>query len=206
MSEATKNPALADFLTLVHARRGHFELESGHHSNLWLDLDGLFFDSKRVTPFVRRLVEQLRPHNITLVCGPQLGGAFLAQWVARELGASFCFTERIAADTPNTKALYSVRYVLPNAFQARVNGQRTALVDDVMSAGSALRGTYQEMQRQGANVIVIGALLTLGQRGESFFQQQALPTVTAIRDDFSTWLPAECPLCAQKIALEQVTQ
>ena len=29
-------------LELLSVRRGHFVLESGHHGNLWLDLDSLF--------------------------------------------------------------------------------------------------------------------------------------------------------------------
>jgi len=32
----------AAFMKLVDGRRGHFRLESGHHSGLWLDLDPLF--------------------------------------------------------------------------------------------------------------------------------------------------------------------
>src|SRR5437870_1450343 len=30
-----------DLLSSVRARRGHFELESGHHSDFWLDLETL---------------------------------------------------------------------------------------------------------------------------------------------------------------------
>ncbi len=43
-------PTLASFLTLVSGRRGHFRLESGHHSDLWLDLDPLFADPLAVDP------------------------------------------------------------------------------------------------------------------------------------------------------------
>ena len=31
-----------ELLTLLAARKGHFRLESGHHRNLWLDLEPLF--------------------------------------------------------------------------------------------------------------------------------------------------------------------
>lgn len=39
-------PTLAGLLELVHGRRGHFRLESGHHSSLWLDLDALFAEPR----------------------------------------------------------------------------------------------------------------------------------------------------------------
>jgi orotate phosphoribosyltransferase len=36
------------------ARRGHFRLESGHHGELWLDLDPLFARPARLAPFTDR--------------------------------------------------------------------------------------------------------------------------------------------------------
>lgn len=34
-------------LDAVAASHGHFVYESGHHGDLWLDLDGLFVDARR---------------------------------------------------------------------------------------------------------------------------------------------------------------
>ena len=83
------------FLELVAARRGHFQLESGHHGSLWLDLDPLFTEPGRVEPFVAALATALEPYHVDAVCGPLLGGAFLAQLVARALDAEFLYTERV---------------------------------------------------------------------------------------------------------------
>src|SRR5213075_1031098 len=101
--------------------------ESGHHGELWFDLDGLFAEPPRIAPFVTALAESIRPHNVTIVCGPLLGGAFLAQLVAHAIGAAFCFTERVLP--AQSTALYRARYVLPAAFSRRVRGQRVAIVD-----------------------------------------------------------------------------
>lgn len=38
----------SDLLAASSATRGHFRYESGHHGNLWLDLDALFVDPRRV--------------------------------------------------------------------------------------------------------------------------------------------------------------
>lgn len=192
----------AAFLDLVAGRRGHFRLESGHHSGLWLDLDPLFAEPRRITPFVQALANALRPHNVSMVCGPLLGGAFLAQLIAHTLGAEFCFTERAMPGQPGD--LYRARYLLPTAFAARIEGKRIAIVDDVMSAGSALRGTYAELHSRGAVTVVVGALLVLGSTGAGFFAEHTVPVEAAAREDYDLWLPADCPLCAKGLPLEDV--
>lgn len=194
--------SIASFLKLVSGRRGHFRLESGHHSDRWLDLDSLFADPQAVDPFVAALAAALVPHNVSMICGPLLGGAFLAQLVARALSVEFCFTERMAAAP--AEGLFRATYRLPSALAMRVAGKRVALVDDVMSAGSALRGTYTELQTHGAIPVVAGALLVLGSTGADFFAQRGLAVEAVLRDVHNLWSPAECPLCAAGQALESV--
>ena len=196
----TGEPTAAAFLELVAGRRGHFRLESGHHGGLWLDLDSLFAEPRRVEPFVSSLAKALRPYGVAAVCGPLLGGAFLAQLVARALAIEFCFTQRVMPGEPG--GLYSARYRLPEAFAARIRGKRLAMVDDVMSAGSALRGTFAELEARGATPVVAGALLVLGSKGAEFFATRGLPVEAAARDDYEMWLPADCPLCTAGVLLE----
>ena len=191
-----------DFLALVSGRRGHFRLESGHHGGLWLDLDPLFAEPRRIGPFVIALAEAVRPHGVDAVCGPLLGGAFLAQLVAHALGVELCFTERVMPAEGN--GLYRARYLLPAAFRARVRGKRIAMVDDVMSAGSALRGTYAELRAHGAVPVVAGALMVLGSAGADFFAGEGVPVAAVTRDDYTLWLPDDCPHCAAGVALEDV--
>ena len=192
----------AAFLDLVAGRRVHFRLESGHHSRMWLDLDALFASPSQVEPFVAALATTLRSYDVALVCGPLLGGAFLAQLVARELGAQFCFTERMPP-SPDA-AMYGVRYRLPSAFVERVRGRRIAMVDDVMSAGSALRGTYAELSAYGALPVVAAALLVLGTTGADFFAMHDVMVEGVAREEFDLWLPNECPLCAAGIPLQDI--
>lgn len=194
------SPSLAAFLKLVAGRRGHFRLESGHHSDLWLDLDPLFADPRAVDPFVAALSGALVPHGASIICGPLLGGAFLAQLVARALGAEFCFTERVPAG--QGEGLFRAEYRLPRAFALQVAGRRVAMVDDVMSAGSALRGTHAALLAHGAIPVAAGALLALGSTGADFFAQRGLAVVAVIRDRHTLWTPAECPLCVAGEALE----
>jgi orotate phosphoribosyltransferase len=188
------------FLGLVSGRHGHFRLESGYHGRLWLDLDPLFAEPRRVEPFVGALAASLRPYEVGVVCGPLLGGAFLAQLVAHALGAEFCFTER--ADAGGGGELYGASYRLPPALRARVGGKRAAVVDDVMSTGSSLRATYEELRSHGAEVAAAGALLVLGTRGADFFAAHGVAVEAVARDEYQTWEPTRCPLCGAGVPLE----
>jgi orotate phosphoribosyltransferase len=181
-------------------RRGHFLLESGHHSSLWLDLDGLFSKPRQIEPLVTNMTASLRRHDVSVVCGPLVGGAFLAQLVAGKLGVEFCYTRRQpAVDTPG---MYQARYRLPEAFSTSVRGRRTAIVDDVMSAGSALRSTFASLQSAGAVPVVAGALLVLGSTGADFFAQEGLPVLAVVRQEHKLWNPPDCPLCEAGMPIE----
>jgi orotate phosphoribosyltransferase len=192
----------AAFLDMVGGRQGHFGLESGHHSRLWLDLGSLFADPRAIEPFVTSLSDALRPYEVSGVCGPLLGGAFLAQLLAHRLDAGFSFAEReMPGEAPG---LYRARYRVPAALAARVAGKRLAIVDDVMSAGSALRGMYADLRAHGAICVVAGALLVLGSTGADFFAREGIPVEATARRDFELWEPARCPLCAAGVPLEDM--
>src|SRR5262249_6622574 len=77
-------------LALLPARRGHFLFESGHHGDLWLDLELLCLTPDRLRPLAARLAS----YEIDAVCGPLVEGAFVALMVASELGVPFRYAER----------------------------------------------------------------------------------------------------------------
>jgi orotate phosphoribosyltransferase len=190
------------FFELTTARRGHFQLESGYHSELWFNLDALLAVPKLIDPMVTQFAYLLRRHEVSAVCGPLLGGAFLAQLVARKLEVEFIFTER--AMPSDSQELFAAAYRLPPALAAHVQGRRVAIVDDVMSAGSALRGTYAELKSHGANPVVAGALMVLGDTGAAFFAENGVPVEAVVWEDYSLWHPAECPHCSAGRPLENV--
>lgn len=192
----------AAFLELVGARRGHFRLESGHHGALWLDLDALFAEPRRIARLVTALTNRIRSYDVSVVCGPLQGGAFLAQLVAHALDVEFWYTERMMPS--ESGALYQVRYRLPPSIASRAVDKRVAMVDDVMSAGSALRGTFAELRAHGTTPVVAGALLILGTLGEAYFAEQRIAVEAVSRGDYEIWRPADCPLCAAGQPLEDI--
>jgi len=189
-----------NLLSLVAPRRGHFRLESGHHSGLWLDLSRMFIEPRRVQPFVVNLARAIQPYDVAGVCGPLVGGALLAQMLASALDVEFFFTER---ELPRARdGLYGVRYRLPDGVQAAVRGRRIAIVDDAISAGSAVRGTLVELEAHGAETAVVATLLLLGSAAAPYFTERGLPLEAVARVPFELWVPAECPLCASGAPFE----
>ena len=194
----------ADPLAGVPARRGHFVLESGYHTDLWLSLDALFVDPAALAPQVAALADLLRPHAPTAVCGPLLGGAFLAQALATQMGLRFY----VAQPAPSIAdgGLYSAVYDLPADQRRRVAGERIALVDEVISAGSSVRATDAALAAAGATTVVVGSLLVLGDRAVDHFAARGVPLVALARQPFTLWPPTACPLCAAGTPLEDPTR
>lgn len=201
MSDNFENEHLQrEFLDLLHTRQGHFKLESGHHGNLWLDLDLLFLRPRVLQKFVIELARQISYFDIDTICGPLVGGALIAQDIATEMGVEFFYTERIAP--PKSDAFYSVGYRLPSQFRKIADSKKVAIVDDVINAGSAVRGTLSELQSLGATPVVIGTFLVLGETGLVYFAERNLPLRSISYLPNEIWMPEKCPLCAAKIPLD----
>src|SRR5262245_6738736 len=78
-------PTDDQLVELLSMRRGHFRFVSGHHGELWLDLDQLFQQPAALRPFVDALAVRVARHRIDAVCGALVGGALLAQSIAATL-------------------------------------------------------------------------------------------------------------------------
>lgn len=176
-----------DVLGMMHARRGHFQLESGHHSDLWLDVDAAFVRPARLVPTAAGLAERLARQRPEAVCGPLNGGAFLAQQIAVELDIECYFAERISRGS----GLYSAEYRVGRS----VAGKRVAVVDDVINAGSAVRSTLADIDRNEGTPVALAALLVLGAPATVLAAERGIPLEYAELADNILWSPEDCPLC-----------
>jgi orotate phosphoribosyltransferase len=179
-------------LELLEARRGHFLLESGHHGDLWLELDRLFARPARLEPFATELGSRLAAHGIEGVCGPITGGAFVAQTIATKLDLEFSWTER----SPDG-------YRIPDPLRAPLEGKTVAIVDDVVNAASAAGATLEQLRECGARPVAIGALVTLGGTPGAFAEREGLALERLATQANTLWDPSECPMCAAGEPLEQ---
>lgn len=189
----TINPALP-------CRRGHFRLESGYHTDVWMTLDALFTEPQRTAESIDRLAERLRPHDVSGVCGPFVGGAFLALLLAQRLNIRFFYTQPVAAE-PSTK-MFAAHYHLTPELQRHVAGGRIAVVDDMISAGSSARATVDAVHAASATVVVVGCLTALGTEGKDHFTTLGLPFESIDAQPLNLFHPNDCALCASGVPLE----
>jgi orotate phosphoribosyltransferase len=192
---------LDEILSLFAARKGHFRFESGYHGDLWLEIPPAYLHPRSLRPYAARLARLLGPHRLEAVCGPLVEGALLAQMVAEELDVEFYFAEQFIR--PASNDLYPVGYRIPTALRDGIRGKRIAVVDDVINAGSAVRGAVEDLEACGAQLAAIGSLLLLGLHASAFAASKHVPLETLAhlaKNDL--WEPSSCPLCASGVPLE----
>jgi orotate phosphoribosyltransferase len=182
------------------ATTGHFLLESGLHAEAWIDLDTMFLEPTLLAPRITALASLLSGHRISAVCGPLVGGAFVAQALALQLGIRFYYVERVRPGTPG--GLFQAQYRLPASQRAHAASERFAIVDDVIGAGSAVRATVNELASLGAQIAVAGALLMLGNSAGNHLAKPGVPVVTLGTKDVAMWEPDRCPHCRAGMPLQ----
>jgi orotate phosphoribosyltransferase len=179
----------------VSAARGHFRYESRHHGDLWLDLDGLLVDARRVRGWAAELAHRVADCRPEIVCGPLIGGAFVAQVLAAELGAGFVYAERLLADNG------AVHYRIAPPLRAMLRGKPVLLADDAVNAGSALSATLADLRECGAEPVGFGSLLALGDAATRMARQHDLPFFAMVSLARTLWAPEDCLLCRAAVPL-----
>lgn len=191
-----------EILSLVKSRSGHFKYESGHHGDTWLDLETICSSPAALRPYVTELSSRIDVYRPEIVCGPLIEGALLALLVAAEMRRTFVYALR---DAPkDDDRLYTVEYRIPEPLREAVRGQRVVIVNDVISAGSAVRGAYEDLSSLQADVVVVASLVVLGEAFAGFAREHRLPVIGLLQRPHQVWEPSRCPLCARGMKLEQL--
>ena len=193
-----------ELMALLSPRRGHFRMESGYHSELWFELDRLFAEPATIRPFAHTLARRLGDHRLEVIGGPQSGGATLAAVIADELGLPSFAAQRIAPAADSDR-LFPVNYLLAAPDRERVRGRRVAIVDDAISAGSAVRATHRDLVTCGAIPVALGAFIVFGEKAARFAAENALALESLTFTEFNMWPPDECPLCRKRLPLDHVS-
>jgi orotate phosphoribosyltransferase len=194
-----------ELVSQLPGRIGHFRLESGHHSDLWIDLELLCLRPEFVRQRAAELAARLRKHRVDAVCGPLVEGAFVALLVASDLGVEFCYTERFVSQIDGQPpSLFPVEYRVPAVLRGRLRGKRVAIVNDVISAGSAVRGTLADLESCEAQTVALAALAVLGSSAEELAALNNIGLESLASFPFTMWTPTECPLCDAGVALQNI--
>jgi orotate phosphoribosyltransferase len=126
---------------------GHFQLSSGLHSTVYLQCALVLQYPEKAESFGRAIAEQYRDAGIQLVASPAIGGIVIGHEVARALGARFVWTERDAGEMTLRRGFT----VAP--------GEKTLVVEDVITTGGSTRETIEALKRAGAEVVGAASII-----------------------------------------------
>jgi orotate phosphoribosyltransferase len=158
---------------------GHFILTSGLHSPSYLQCALLLQQPKTAEEFGRAIAEHFRREGIQLVASPAIGGIVIGHEVARALGARFIWTERDNG-----------RMVLRRGFSVQP-GERTLVVEDVLTTGGSTRETVETIQTLGGQVVAAASIIDRsGGAANVGVPRMALATLNVPAVD-----PSSCELC-----------
>ena len=173
--------------------------ESGHHGAVWLDLELLLLRPERVQPLAEALAYRLRAHQPEAVCGPLVEGAFVALMVALSLRVPFSYSEPVRDS--DARGLFPVSYPIPRSLGPWLHGKRVAVVNDVMNAGSAVRGTLASLRQCGAQPVAIGTLAAYGSAASELAASHEVALEVLASFPSQIWEPSACPLCTKGVPL-----
>jgi orotate phosphoribosyltransferase len=116
------------------------------------------------------------------------GGALLAELIADRLNLRFGFAERSLVDGRSC-------YTIPAALREVVASRRVAVVDDAISAGSAVGGTVAQVVASSGHLVALGALILVGNRPHQLAASLRMPLERLVDVSTKLWAPAGCPQC-----------
>ncbi len=167
---------------------GHFVLSSGLHSSRYLQCARLLEDPQRAERIGRALAERFPGQPLELVAGPALGALIVGHELARAAGTRFIFTERDAQG----------RATLRRGFRVKP-GERTVVVEDVVTTGGSTREVIQVLRAAGAEVAAVACIVDRS-GGRAQFD---VPLVSLLQLDVPAWPPSECALCRTGVPIEK---
>ena len=160
---------------------GHFKLSSGLHSTMYLQCALVLQYPEKAERFGRAIAEQYIGQKIDVVASPAIGGLIIGHEVARALGARFIWTERQNGEM-----------TLRRGFSV-TPGERTLVVEDVVTTGGSTRETIDALKKAGAEVVGAASIIDRS----SGKADVGLPLSTLTTLNVESVESSQCALCKQ---------
>ena len=164
---------------------GHFLLSSGRHSPAYVEKFRLLQHPPHTERLCRLIADRFRDDEPELVAGPTTGGVILSYEVARLLGLRGIFAEE--ADGGRA---------FQRGFEVRP-GERTLIVDDVLTTGGSIREVIEAVRRAGGRPIGVGVLVDRSGGRTDF----GLPFFACLELDLPAYEADACPLCDDAVPM-----
>ncbi len=166
---------------------GHFQYASGRHGDRYIEKFRLLERPATTADLCAQIAAAFRQANVEVVVGPTTGGILLSHETAKNLGTKAFFAE--SSDEGG-------RY-LGRGFTF-APGQRTLVVDDVLTTGGSIRDTIAAVRASGGEPIGVGVVVDRT-NGQTSFEE--LPFFACLTIEVASWDASECPLCREGVEL-----
>jgi orotate phosphoribosyltransferase len=169
---------------------GHFLLKSGRHAGRYLEKFLVLQHPPIGVELCRRFAAILAGFSPSLVIGPTTGGVLLSFETARQLGGGVraAFAEPVAAGGRSLRRGWPVD-----------PSERVVLVDDILTTGASLGETVEAARSAGVEPVAAAVIVDRSVAPVEL----GLPIHALGRFDVPSWEAADCPLCAQGVALRK---
>jgi len=165
---------------------GHFQLNSGRHSDRYLEKFNLLQWPQYTELVCRKMANASRDLAPQTIAGPTTGGILLAYEVSRQLGVRGIFCERDEAGGRSFQRDFHLEA-----------GERVLVVDDVLTSGASVHDTIAAVRAAGGEPIGVAVMVDRARGAVDF----GLPFFAATDVEMETYDPAECPLCREDVPL-----
>lgn len=165
--------------------KGHFRLNSGLHTDVFVDLEELFKYQDLVRDLQEAAVVAIRDFEFTIIAALGTGG-----WQ---------FGDALQRAMDHRVSLFWLRQVggsLNAAHLGRLQGSRVLLVDDVVTTGANLVTASMMLHANGAHVV--GALVILDRSLD--MMDVGVPVKSLLRKPIEAWKVEQCPMCKKGMA------
>lgn len=209
-----KNHTIEQLIESSAFSNGHFVLESGRHSDTYVDKASLYVDTNVISHLcavmaygyadeVDRMIYEITPladnwpffMAEVVVVGPALGGIVLSQWFAHHLKTHW--------PARTIKSIFAEKsddgFVFNRGYGKHVaHDMPVIIVEDVMTTGGSVCKVVDLVRRTGGNVIGVCSLVNRG--GVTSIDVGDVPVFRSLLDvSISSSAPEECLLCKENV-------
>ncbi len=169
----------------------HVVLNSGKHSNCYVNGDVLFVDTTAMLTVCSLLAEELSAADVDVIIAPAIGGTVLAFLIADALRAIQGRRVYPAYAEKDGKG-----FIIRRGFdELIIDHPRVLVVEDVLTTGGSLQKVVDAVRALDGVVTHAAALWNRGGVTKEMVGVQRL--VSLCTKQFESWPADECPLCAQ---------
>lgn len=176
----------------------HFVYKAGGHGKAYVNKDEIYKKPEILERLCTEIAYRVREMGIEVVCGPTVGGALVASYIAKALQR---FTGRdviaVFADEENGKR------VLKRGYDKHVVGKRVMIGEDVINTGESAALTRTAVQIAGGLAVFCYSLCNRSANKQEASIIIGIPADTLWDLIMDNFLANQCPRCESGVPINQ---